>query len=329
MPLQLDDQAGDQFADESGPIVQPLAEDDPLASFAAEQDDAAEQGTTAVPASQPASASEAYTPVLSPEPDLHRSTPDEPLRLTLAPAKVRVYRGARRAAIAAAVMASVAAGAYLFPAKEAPPAAQIARTAPAPRQLPARIEDETVVAPFMQPGRSAPESHTDAPSPQIAGGNLRNSNPPSSFDEEVTSKASPLRIAAASPVADPDADDGSTEGLLSGEWVMNTRVESSRLERYEGLRLGYRVTLRQHGNRISGSGWKVSEDEETIGAAVRTPITFDGTLNDDRLELTFTERGRRRVTVGKLVLARHSENAMHGRFSSSAAQSVGVVEIYR
>lgn len=321
MPLPLDDQAGDQFAEESGPIVRPLAEDDPLASFATEQDDAAEQGTTGVPATQPTSAIEAYTQVLSPEPDLHRPTPDAPLRLTLAPAQVRVYRGARRAAVAAAVMASVAAGAYLYVAKEAPPAAQIARTAPAPRELPARIEDETVVAPSLQPERSAPESHTDAPSPKIAERNPGNSKPPSSFDE---SDASPLRIAAA-----PAADYGSTEGLLSGDWVMNTRVESSRLERYEGLRLGYRVTLRQQGNRISGSGWKVSEDEQTIGTAGQTPITFDGTLNDDRLELTFTERGRRRVTVGKLVLARHSDNAMQGRFSSSAAQSIGVVEIYR
>ena len=101
------------------------------------------------------------------------------------------------------------------------------------------------------------------------------------------------------------------------------------MERYEGLRLGYRVTLRQDRNRITGTGWKVSEDERTIRAAARTPITFDGTVNNDRLELTFTERGRLRVTVGKLVLARHSDDAMRGRFSSTAADSFGVVEIHR
>ena len=326
MPLQLDDQAGDQFAEESGPIVQPLVEDDPLASFASEHDDADEQGILVAPVSQSPSATERYTPVLTPEADLIRSTPDEPLRLTLVPATVRVDRGARRAAVAAAAIAIVAAGAYFYPAKDAPTAGPIARTAPAPRELPG-IEEEAVAAPAVQPERSAPESHTDAPSPKIAESSPRNSNPTSAVDEEVTSEASSLPVAAVAPAA--DADDGSMEGLLSGDWVMHTRVESSRLERYEGLRLGYRVTLRQRGNRISGSGWKVSEDERKIGTAARTPITFDGTLNDDRLELTFTERGRRRVTVGKLVLARHSDNAMQGRFSSIAAQSLGVVEIYR
>ena len=117
--------------------------------------------------------------------------------------------------------------------------------------------------------------------------------------------------------------------LLSGDWVMRTRVESSRLNRYEGLRLGYRITLRQVGNRITGRGWKVSEDNRAIGGAARTPITLDGTLDGDRAELTFTERGKRRPSGGKLLLARASENTLRGRFSSDAAQSSGAVEIHR
>ena len=257
MPLQLDDQAGDQFAEESGPIVQPLAEDDPLASFASEHDDGVE-----TPA-------DICSPALQVEADLLRSAPDAPPRVVLAPPAWRLNPVAPRLAVAAAVVALAAAGAYLYRATQAPLTGQIA-------------------------------------APPVDG------------------------VAHIAAVSYTDADVGPTDtALLSGDWMMNTRVESSRLERYEGLRLGYRVTLRQQGNRVSGSGWKVSEDEQKIGTAARTPITFDGTLNDDRLELTFTERGRRRVTVGKLVLARHSDNAMQGRFSSSAAQSLGVVEIYR
>ena len=277
MPFPLDDRAGDQFAEENGPIVRPLAEDDPLASFASEHDDAVETGMAAERVHQPVLAAD-YSPPPPAEADLLRSAPDAPSRLMLASPTGRLYRVAARTAVAAAVVALAAAGAYLYPATQVPLTGEIAD--PSPPRMDARTLP-----------RNAPT------------------------------------VAA---VPSTDADGGSAErSLLSGDWMMNTRVESSRLGRYEGLRLGYRVTLRQLGNRISGTGWKVSEDEQTIGAAARTPITFEGTLNDDRLELTFTEQGRRRVTAGKLVLARHSQNAMQGRFSSTAAQSSGVVEIYR
>ena len=146
----------------------------------------------------------------------------------------------------------------------------------------------------------------------------------------VTVEPVPVDSETAAPIAVATvAREAAAPSLLSGDWVMHTRVESSRLNRYEGLRLGYRITLRQDGNRISGSGWKVSEDNRKIGGAARTPITIDGRLDDDRAELTFTERGKRRVSGGKLLLARASENTLRGRFSSDAAQSSGAVEIHR
>jgi hypothetical protein len=110
---------------------------------------------------------------------------------------------------------------------------------------------------------------------------------------------------------------------------MTTRVESSQLKRYKGLRLGYRVRLHQDGNRVSGTGWKVTEEGRSIGATRQTPITLDGEMAGDRVQLTFTERGRLRPSEGKLVLARASDDVLRGRFSSSAAQSLGVVEIHR
>jgi hypothetical protein len=297
--------------------------DDPLAAFASEPDDAVEQGS--VPESVPPSvlAAAVGTPALPTEADLFRSIPDEPMRLTLAPPQRRVSRVATRMAVAAAVMALAAAGASLYPRKPLPLTGQITDTRSAPRELPARVEADTAVAPSTAPESSAPDGNTDSPPRRIS--KPRELKPTSAF-VAVDSAAS-----ASSDAADStDADRGPVESpVLSGDWTMNTRVETSRLQRYEGLRLGYRVTLRQHGNRISGAGWKVSEDERTIGTTARTPITLDGTLTDDRLELTFTEGGRLRVTGGKLVLARHSDNTMRGRFSSTAAQSFGVVEIHR
>ena len=159
---------------------------------------------------------------------------------------------------------------------------------------------------------------------------------PAPVSPVVTVEPVPVVSEESVPVVADEPDPVATGGRnatepspLSGAWLMNTRVESSGVNRYEGLRLGYRITLRQDGNRISGSGWKVSEDNRAIGKAARTPITLAGTLDADRAELTFTERGKRRVSGGTLLLVRASENTLRGRFSSDAAQSSGAVEIHR
>jgi hypothetical protein len=115
--------------------------------------------------------------------------------------------------------------------------------------------------------------------------------------------------------------------LLSGEWSMTTRVESSRLKRYEGLQLGYQVRLQQVGSRLSGDGYKLLENGQAV--MTRTPIRLNGTVEGDRVVLTFHEGGTRRPSQGKLVLDRESDHVLRGRFSSDAAQSSGLVEAHR
>jgi hypothetical protein len=120
-----------------------------------------------------------------------------------------------------------------------------------------------------------------------------------------------------------DADLGS----LTGQWSINTRVESSGLRRYEGLRLEYQVRLQQAGNQVTGDGYKLRENERTVGN--RTPITLIGDVIGDRVVLNFQERGTRRMSGGRLVLDRESENVLRGRFSSDAAKSSGVADAHR
>lgn len=140
-------------------------------------------------------------------------------------------------------------------------------------------------------------------------------------------------------VADDRADDDRRDAIprsrgaardsqsLSGEWAMNTRVESSRLSRYEGLRLAYRLRLQQVGNQVTGTGYKLRENDRAV--LTQTPITLIGEVEGDRVVITFTERGTRRPSTGKLVLDRASDGVLRGRFSSDAAQSHGVVEARR
>ena len=98
---------------------------------------------------------------------------------------------------------------------------------------------------------------------------------------------------------------------------------------FRGLRLGYHVELQQNGNRVSGTGRKVTENGRAIAAHGQTPIVVDGTIDGNRLTLTFTEQGARRVSEGKFVLHVEDEGVLRGRFASNAARSAGAVQARR
>ena len=95
------------------------------------------------------------------------------------------------------------------------------------------------------------------------------------------------------------------------------------------MQLGYELQLRQAGTRVTGAGRKVTENSKGLSPRLRTRITVDGTIQDNQLTLTFTERGARRPTRGKFDLQLVENNAMRGRFSSDAAKSAGTVEARR
>jgi hypothetical protein len=136
----------------------------------------------------------------------------------------------------------------------------------------------------------------------------------------------------ATPPPEPRAETGLSPvpaSDLSGEWTLNTVVESSSLSMYEGLRLGYRLQLEHRGSAVRGSGQKILENGKTISGDGQTPITVEGTVDGDRLRMTFTERGARRSSSGTFVLFREGTDGLRGRFSSDAARSAGRVEARR
>ena len=138
----------------------------------------------------------------------------------------------------------------------------------------------------------------------------------------VTVEKPPAPVAVKQPAATPASD-------LSGNWNLATQIESSSVSAYEGLRLGYRMDLRQQGDRITGVGRKVTENGRAITAAGQTPITVDGRIEGNELALRFVERGERRASEGTFTLRRAENGVWRGRFSSDAAQSAGAVEARR
>lgn len=149
--------------------------------------------------------------------------------------------------------------------------------------------------------------------------------PPVSPQSDANAHRRPVSAWAAAPSAAAPAADN-----LSGLWTLSTLVETSSYSSYEGLQLGYRVRLEQDGTRVTGFGEKVMENGTDLSSRARTPIRVQGTIDGERITLTFVERGARRSSTGRFVL--HLDDGagvLRGRFTSDAARSTGRVEARR
>jgi hypothetical protein len=122
---------------------------------------------------------------------------------------------------------------------------------------------------------------------------------------------------AAEPMPEAPAD-------LAGRWELTNQVDSTSHPAFQGLRVGYRLRLRQDGPRITGSGEKVSENGVLLLPSQRTPITVSGTVEGFQVVLRFTEQGAERSSGGVFRWRLSADGtAMEGRFSSDAASSRG------
>ena len=111
-------------------------------------------------------------------------------------------------------------------------------------------------------------------------------------------------------------------GDLSGQWDLSNRVVSTDYEGFRGLNLGYRLTLRQNGSRITGSGVKVTENGTPVGN--RTPITVSGRIEGSAVVLTFTEQGVTRTSAGTFRWQLSPDgSSLRGSFWSDAANTNG------
>jgi transcriptional regulator with XRE-family HTH domain len=116
---------------------------------------------------------------------------------------------------------------------------------------------------------------------------------------------------------------------LTGEWTFTNHIESSRVPAFQGMTLGFRLRLVQDGTEVSGAGVKLAENGRRLPRRQQTPITLQGELEGNRLDLTFSERGRRRTSRGAFVMHLVDERSMSGKFSSDVAGSRGTSRAVR
>jgi hypothetical protein len=216
-------------------------------------------------------------------------------------------------ALCAAIAVAFASGAYLYEWMSEPSAAAAAKPRrEEPAQQIAATANQSPDASLTPPAREATKAPvapvTEArPAPAAVTANASSTDAPR-----------PDRVESELPLRD-----------VSGTWTLDTRVESSLLKRYEGLQLGYRVTLEQDGTRITGRGVKVRENDNRLRAQAQTPIELIGRLEGDRLRLAFREDGRLRQSAGTILISYQGDDMWNGRFASDAARSAGVVIVHR
>lgn len=149
-----------------------------------------------------------------------------------------------------------------------------------------------------------------------------------SRQSDSTASVAPPVIETPSPVADvPEeakSEATSTAANLSGDWKVVNTVEQSSYAAYKNMEIGFNVSIDQAGNDFTGKGEKISENGRSLPAAGRTPITVKGTIDGDKVEATFWEKGAVRKTNGRFVWRiDKGSGGLKGTFVSTAARTSG------
>src|SRR5207247_1074486 len=78
-------------------------------------------------------------------------------------------------------------------------------------------------------------------------------------------------------------------------WMLANRIDATDYAPFQGLRVGYHLTLRQDGARITGEGEKQTENGAPLPPGQRSPIVVTGRLEGGVVTLHFPERGALRT----------------------------------
>jgi hypothetical protein len=199
----------------------------------------------------------------------------------------------------------------------APAAVEAKAVSPAPRTA----SPSPVASPSATPTPTPSPSPSATPVPVVTF-----PTPPPAASPVAPAVVRPEVIEDEPPVAEEEPDEGPAavpiSSDVSGQWELTNRVVSTDYDGFRGLNLGYRLTLRQNGSRITGSGQKVTENGTPV--ANRTPITVSGRIEGSAVVLTFTEQGATRESAGTFRWQLSPDgSSLRGSFWSDAANTNG------
>lgn len=129
-----------------------------------------------------------------------------------------------------------------------------------------------------------------------------------------------------------------TRRNITGVWIIKTEILESSFNPYLHLRNEYHLNLLQKGNELIGTGEKLKDisnkREIRFAHSKRPTISIEGYydrkyLGKSKLYLQVLEQGSSRETRAMYILKFEKVDRLEGTFSSTAADSRGIVEIER
>ena len=224
--------------------------------------------------------------------------------------------------------------------REAPPPSLPAQTLPPPVFGPPSPVAGALPTPLPVPGSTVPAAGTSLATPPPAGPSpaaprASPTPPPRAPVADPTPFTGPPAVIVRPDIVveEPDDVEGPVErippsptpppgGNVTGQWELSNRVVSTSHDAFRGLSLGYSLTLRQDGNRITGTGVKVTENGSPVGA--RTPISVTGRIAGTSVVLSFREQGATRASAGTFRWQLSSDGTrLAGSFWSDVANANG------
>lgn len=125
---------------------------------------------------------------------------------------------------------------------------------------------------------------------------------------------------------------------LSGYWRAEFETTESTYSKYIGLKTRYDFVINQEGDRLVGSGEKVSENSVNgiieYEPAKRTHLELTGAVtykvfSDNSVDIQYKEDGRLRPSSTILSMTVQSGDMMTGRYISTIAGSRGTAKFTR
>jgi hypothetical protein len=135
-------------------------------------------------------------------------------------------------------------------------------------------------------------------------------------------RASSAPATSVSPTAASSVD-------VSGSWALAADIEIGSDATSQAARLGYVLDLQQVGNRITGTGRKVTENGQAVDESDQVTLKVAGGIARDRLTLTFTEHSINHIGYGRYVLILQNDGTLLGRFASDVPRVGGTVAAAR
>lgn len=112
---------------------------------------------------------------------------------------------------------------------------------------------------------------------------------------------------------------------LTGDWLVEDTVQLTAYHSFQGMKLGFRVSLAQQGEELTGLGEKWSENGKRLPTNLHTTIKLTkGTIRGKNVTVTFEEQGAKRTTSGTLYWTYDpTEKRLVGTFSTTSGDTRG------